>query len=236
MKGDIATAERLLRDGADVNDTTVGNQTALHVAAAEGQDKMVLWLLAHEADPLAEDDNGETPADFADSQGKKGTARLVGEHVKRFKQIEEAIGEGDAKALRALLAKDPRKITLLHVLAQHGALDEAEDEIKAGADVNARTVIELTPLHKSVLGEEPKLTKLLLEAGADINARDVHSRTPLFVAAALGQLEIAEVLLKAGADTTVRDVQNKETALEFAKGESDEEMVALLERYQRGGR
>src|SRR6266498_1011595 len=60
--GNITEAERLLKSGEFITQTTIGNQTALHLAAAEGQDKMVEWLLSHEANPLAQDQKGKTPA------------------------------------------------------------------------------------------------------------------------------------------------------------------------------
>ena len=46
-QGDIAKAEELLKQGALINQTTIGNQTALHLAATTGQDEMVKWLLCY---------------------------------------------------------------------------------------------------------------------------------------------------------------------------------------------
>ena len=74
--GNITEAEKLLKSGEFIAQTTIGNQTALHIAAAEGQDKMVEWLLFHEANPLAQDQNGKTPADFATKQGHADSARF----------------------------------------------------------------------------------------------------------------------------------------------------------------
>jgi len=56
--------------------------------------------------------------------------------------------------------------------------------IEAGADVHARVVPDLTPLHiAAVASDNPAVVEVLVEAGADPNARGVDGLTPLHVAA-----------------------------------------------------
>lgn len=173
QSGNIAEAEWLLHTGEFVNQTTIDNQTPLHLAAAEGQDEMVRWLLAHEADPAAKDANGKTPADCAASHGHSQTAEIILDYIQLLQSETQAIVAGDRETLRTLLAQDPRGYTLLHIAAQLGAVQLAVDEISAGADVNAQTALGLTPLHKAVVSGNLKLCQALLRAGADVNARDV---------------------------------------------------------------
>lgn len=228
QQGDVAEADRLLRAGALVAQTTIGNQTALHVAAAEGQDAVVAWLLAREASPFAKDQNGQTPADFARARGKTTTAAILDAFVDLLRQEDEAIQRRDVPALEALLAKDARRHTLLHVLAQIGTAGDVEKALGAGADVNARTALELTPLHKAVAGRKVDAAKVLLAKGADVNARDVYNNGPLYYAINAGHQELVALFLDAGADTSLRSVFGNQTALEFAETRGDPTIVELV--------
>ena len=55
--------------------------------------------------------------------------------------------------------------------------------IKAGADANARTDMQWTPLHWAALNGHEAAARALLAAGADVNARDGQQATPLHLAA-----------------------------------------------------
>jgi len=84
QQGDIKRAIELMKNGEYINQTTIGNQTALHVASAEGQNEMVIWLLKNGANPLAEDLNSKTPADFAKKQGKIDIEKIILDYIKEF--------------------------------------------------------------------------------------------------------------------------------------------------------
>src|SRR5262245_9130948 len=56
-RGDIATMEKLFLQGEDLNQIGPGRQTALHVAATAAQDKVVAWLISHEASVFAKDES-----------------------------------------------------------------------------------------------------------------------------------------------------------------------------------
>lgn len=58
--------------------------------------------------------------------------------------------------------------TALHYVVERGrSLDNARLLLEAEADVNARDPFGYTPLHDSVLGNNPEIIQLLLDAGAD---------------------------------------------------------------------
>ena len=75
-----------------------------------------------------------------------------------------------------------------------------------GADVNARSEIGWTPLHRAAANNQnSEVIEVLLRAGADVNARDKNGRTPLHGAAEGNQNpEVIEVLVRAGADVNAR--------------------------------
>ena len=60
-----AMVEYFISEGGDVNAKSMYNETPLHIAAAKGLQKTVELLLAHGANPLATNDDGETPLDVA---------------------------------------------------------------------------------------------------------------------------------------------------------------------------
>lgn len=230
QEGNITEAEKLLKSGELVNQTTIGNQTPLHLAAAEGQDDMVKWLLAHEANPLAQDQNGKTPADFAKSQGHAQTAQLILDYVELLKNEDTATRAGDTETLRKLLLQDGREYTLLHVAAQIGASQLVADEIKSGTDVNAQTVNGHTPLHKAVISGKVEIAQMLINGGADVNIGDIYNNTPLYYAISYENIDLIKLFLDAGADPNIHSVWGNETALDFAKRKGNTEIIALLEK------
>jgi ankyrin repeat protein len=77
--------------------------------------------------------------------------------------------------------------------------------ISHGADVNAETYENVTPLIFAVSAGEKNAVKLLLELGALPDAKSIYSETPLIIAVKNQNLEIAEILLRAGADPSLGD-------------------------------
>jgi ankyrin repeat protein len=71
--------------------------------------------------------------------------------------------------------------------------------IKAGANVNAGSEGEITPLIIAAAEGHIEIVKALLDAGADVNAKDYNSRTALMMAKAQEHAEIADLLKRAGA-------------------------------------
>lgn len=230
QQGNITESEKLLKSGEFVNQKTIGNQTALHIAAAEGQDDMVIWLLSHDADADAKDQNGKTPADFAISQGHAQTAQLLLDYIKLLKDEEQAYKAGDIEVFRKLLLQDVSKDTVLHLMAKAGNVKVVASEIKSGVDVNSQTVNGFTPLHNAVISGNIEICKLLIEAGADVNIVDVYNNSPLYFAVHYQNKDIVKLLLDAGADPNIRSVWRNESALDTAKRKGNVEIIALLEK------
>jgi ankyrin repeat protein len=117
---------------------------------------------------------------------------------------------------RVLLRDNPNLIsssicgeTLLVIALSCGSTKVAKLLIASGAEVNARSIGGVTPLHKvSCLSSAPscvELTKLLLVSGAEVNTRSVGGITPLHCAAARCNYEVAKLLLASGAEVNAKD-------------------------------
>lgn len=231
-KGSITEAEDILDSGEFVNRTSIGNQMPLHIAAGEGNDEMVRWLLAREA-RITPDQNGKNPIDFAEEAGHPETAKILRDYQQFLEKTWQAANEKNWPELKKLLANDPRQYAPLHIMAQLGEVEAARQEIEAGADVNAKNVLGLAPLHKVNVSGNLELAKLLVEAGADVNVTDrYHNMTPLHTAVLAKNPALVEQLLKAGADLGIKWELSEKTVLEVAEKNGNAKIVELLREAQ----
>ena len=117
-----------------------------------------------------------------------------------------AIRANDVAALRLLAAgseavgvKDALGTTPLHYAATYGSTESVRILLDRGADVRARTTVEVTPLMFAAYSLEK--TRLLVEKGADVNAHSKTGMTPLMVASSVhGNAATVQYLLEHGAD------------------------------------
>lgn len=98
---------------------------------------------------------------------------------------------------------------------------EAERLLSAGADVNVRSILDVTPLIvASLRGHAPMIT-LLLEHRADLSEMNEGGYTPFVLAVRSGNLEAVQVYLDAGVDID-------------GKTESEFHATALMEAAKEG--
>ena len=115
----------------------------------------------------------------------------------------------------------------LYEAARSGDIDDVDDLLRAGANLDAAIRGDGSPLMGAVRSGSIALVQHLLERGADVNLAVTGDGTALIVAADDGQTRIVELLLDRGAsiDTIV---PGDETALIQASGEGHLETVKLL--------
>ncbi|UCC74223.1 MAG: ankyrin repeat domain-containing protein [Gemmatimonadota bacterium] len=130
--------------------------------------------------------------------------------------VFDAAREGDASAVRELLASEPSLVaqtdqqgrTLLHLAARFGHAEVCAALADAGADVHAEDEDGETPLHSATRRNQLAVAQCLLKHGAETERRNEYGRTPLLLAAReTGNVEMGRLLIAAGADVNATDRQ-----------------------------
>lgn len=204
--------------------------TGLHLACSLNARHAIALLLAHGADLLAADTDGETALHYAAKFGKPDAANML---------------------LHAGCHPDLRSrggLTPLHQSARHGQHALIGILLAAGADVEARTTLDMTtPLHQAIIGHQAAVYHrrsphaycrrqvqamiLLLQRQANANARDWHGATPLHYAVAENCHTLLTVLLRFGADTLLTDDEQR-TPIMLAHQYANSELVRVLSAHR----
>ena len=105
------------------------------------------------------------------------------------------------------------KIVVL-ILIMNG-VKEAEEAIKAGANVNDVNEYEDTALMLASRNGHKDMVEMLIKAGAEVNAKNKREETALMLASRNGHKDMVEMLIKAGANVNDKE-HNTKSALELS--------------------
>jgi hypothetical protein len=89
-------------------------------------------------------------------------------------------------------------VALFHAVTR-GHVSVAQQLLKAGVNVNVRTLDGFTPLMAAAVKGYSDLAKVLLDGGANVNAVDNKGKTALKIALEHGYTRTAEILREGGA-------------------------------------
>ena len=103
--------------------------------------------------------------------------------------------------------------------------------IANGADVNARSVNECTPLHLAALNGRKRAAQLLIAAGASVNAKDDDGGTPLHDAVSMGNKDVVELLIAKGAAINARTKSMGWTPLGLAIEMEEDDIAGFLRQH-----
>jgi len=215
--GSLEMVKFLVEKGAPIDKRNDHIGTAVHLAAWEGNIKIMDFLLSqYDSDmPLHQRGaNNYTALDIAAHQGNLELVKLL---VEQGAPVNRSSFDWPES-----FPKMP-----LHLAAENGHLEVAQFLLDNGADLNIRTLDGYTPLHVAAKEGHDKVTRTLLENGADVNAKDKEGLTPLHVAVEGGHIEVASVLLNKGADIN-RQSNDNHTPLHLAAYEGKTEMIKFL--------
>ena len=124
-------------------------------------------------------------------------------------------------------------VSHLHAAAIENDMEAARWLIANGAEVNAKTDRDNTPLHDAAAKNAAEVAKLLIDNGAEVNAKNEDGNTPLHFAAENNAAEVAKLLIDNGAEVNAEN-DNGYTPLDKAFGNGHGAMQSLLRQH--GGR
>ena len=99
--------------------------------------------------------------------------------------------------------------------------------IQNGADINARSNTDRTPLYIAALDGSIEIVKMLHQNGADVNAKNNDAWSPLHRFSHFGNLEVVKYLVQNGAMLNSKDKENK-TPLDYAIFNCKDDIVKYL--------
>ena len=172
----------LISNGANINQQDFNLETPLH-HSIEYSSEIVKLLLESGANPESKNVLGQTAYEIAESQGKRNMMKLFDNY---------------------------KGMCCLYHAAHYGSLDYIKDAIQKGENINTTNDKGLSPLHATILNNNPKATKLLIELGANINLQCSEGKTPLYYAIKNNNLTMIKILLdhQASADISSSDGTN----------------------------
>lgn len=127
----------------------------------------------------------------------------------------------------ATAQSDPLGMTALHRAVLAERVSEVEALIEAGADVNAATRYQVTPLSIAITANQATIVERLLQAGADVRQRLPADETLLMLASRVGNPQTVAALLEKGADVNATQ-RSGQTALMWAAAAGHADVVDVL--------
>jgi ankyrin repeat protein len=239
-QNDLLSVERLIREGANIEGRETNGMTPLMDAAEHGNVPLLSLLLESGAKPNVKDEQGETALSWAARGGwvrEVSLLAILSDAAAKNHALFEAIRGGPVgiAVVDANLPGPPQPQPSEVVESWTATVEEL---IARGADLEARSEDDSTPLLEAAAYAKTDIFKLLMEKGAHLNVKDKYGNTPLLAAAcqcAVATMnnadEVIQILLDSGADVNARN-HDGETVLMMASGMSgDASVLGLLLRY-----
>ncbi len=163
----------LVQRGVDIDTADHSGTTLTMMAATNGNDELLDFLLANHANALKQNRYGDTALALAALNGRQSTVRRL---------------------LHWGVPVDGPGWTALHYAAFNGHDEIARDLIAWGAKVNARAPNHNTALMLAARNGHRMIVKILLDAGANARVGDLRGNTAVELAEKAGNSEIASLI------------------------------------------
>ena len=163
----------------NVSMTDHGGNTMLHDACLCGSHEAAQYLLICGADGSLQNNDGDTPFSLAIQEGHESLAKLL---IERGESYDNTLGE--------------QQVTMLHLACFHGMTSIAAYLLTHGANPNAKSFDDWTPVHVAAQSAHLATLAVLLVEGGDPAAAKSAGFTPLHLAAQCGHLDVAKMLLE----------------------------------------
>ena len=163
--GQSKVFDRILAEHPDLDETSPGGDTVLHLAVNRQLPLVVQRLLKLGANPNTANEHGVTPLLLAIQDDRRGMTQLLLEGGADPTRIAKGDSWLDGK-------------TPLHVAAERNNHAALRLMLIAGAQVDARDAQNRTALHVAMSRDNYEAAGLLTAFGADLAAKDGHGQIP----------------------------------------------------------
>ncbi|UYV85156.1 PPP1R16B [Cordylochernes scorpioides] len=184
-----AMVKLLVEFGADVNAKDSEQWTPLHAAATCGHINLVKFLIAHDAELLAVNADGNMPYDICEDEStldyietemaKRGiTQELIDDtraanENQMLEDMKRLLDQGGD-----LEVQDNQGATPLHVASANGYVSVVEFLLDNNVAPDAADQDHWQPIHAAACWGHPEVIELLVQAGANLNAKTKNGETP----------------------------------------------------------
>ncbi|MCK8044705.1 ankyrin repeat domain-containing protein [Shewanella sp. 1CM18E] len=203
---DIDSFKQLLASGANPNGVDYKGLSALHYLAQsrcssclprdEFNQQALALLIEHGANINQQNNEGESPAFVA---AKYNNIPMLTALAAQDADLDLLTEDGFSALIQAIDFNQPKIVSAL---------------LDLGADVNAKTYHDTTPLMDALLRRESRqqIIDNLIAAGADVNSHGAEA-TPLVIAVESNNIELVNQLVAAGADPSLATLERYTTPL-----------------------
>lgn len=234
-RGDVATINRLVAGGTDVNLKDKNGDDALILAADYGHGEAIKLLLEKGADAKSKNSVGGTALMAAACRGDLESVKAL---IEKGADVN-ARSQQDATALTMALKGNPESEQIFRLLLDKGAevpksaileavsgssLSIVQQLLDRNVDLEVKGEFGQTPLMIAAKAGRVDIVKALLAKGADTNAKRGIGVTALMLAAEENRIAVVEALINGGADVGVED-EDGDTALDYAEDPAIREML-----------
>ena len=231
-QGRIGVVSFLVNHGANVNSKTITGRTPLMEASNIGDTDATKFLVANGAQIDLSDKYGSTALGLATSRLYYDIVSYLVAHNVNIDIHDE---QGRTPLMQAIAAsslftiqnekersiEEVNRLSIVNLLLEHHA------------DVNSADKSGWTPLALAAENNSTEILKTLINHGAsqNIHVPSLGGETPLMTVIRKNNLEILKLLISAKPDLTLANSQGR-TALSYARGYRDEEMIEILKKAE----
>ncbi len=202
----------LSNSGININHKNNDGQTALMIAAKQGNLFIVKELLNRGAKINTVDTSGNNELFYATQGGYNGIVDLL---LDESSNPNISNNNGNTPLM---IASGTSNIYILERL------------LTAGASPNRLNFEQQTPLTIAITFSNYNVVRRLIQSGADVNIRVGERKTPLIVSSELSSIQTMYLLLLNGANPNTQDNLGN-TALYYAVSNSNNQGVSILLRF-----